>query len=184
MRFWNWLRSKFIPSQPQADEVAPLYSEEEQGIFSYFDGKQLVRADPMVLHRRLAAYGADLEIDLQVADSPMKDAPAALQKALKKIRDAFELPAPTNDLKAPDEGCLTEAGVLVVFNRFIAFCNDIKKNWRPLQTPPAAEPIASLSSTAENPHTPNTSDSGSTANESSTDSPGPSATESASAPDQ
>jgi len=122
----------------------------------------MIKADPLVLYRRIMAVGKELDIDIKIATSPLKNAPEAHGNVVKKVQDIFQV-------KGFTEGGLTEIECLDLLDSFLLYTNQVKKNSSLLptsSTPSEASPAAS--SAKESPVTTNTSVSGSTAGDSST----------------
>ncbi len=163
---WNWFK-KFTSDEDD------IYRPKERLIYSYHDGKELRKADPMTLYKRLLAKGPELGVDMKVMASPLKEAPQAHERFLDKIRDVFAV-------KRYEEGGLTEVETLDLFDHFLEYAERLKKKGSPPPTLLTVTPDPSASSPVENPTTPNTSDSGLTANVPSIVSPPPPPSEPAS----
>lgn len=147
---WKWL------SKPRTLDV---YAPRERLIWSYFDGIRQVRADPLVLWKRLMDQGPELSIDIKVAGSASKDAGKASDAVTRKIRDIFSLQPLKNGLEV--EGTLTDAECCDLLDTFMEWCESIKKKSRPSVT--SSRPTEdSTSSSAEGPTTEPSSGSGST----------------------
>ncbi len=162
LKFFSWLKSFFNKTE---ESYKDIYSLEERVVFSYFDGKETIHADPMVLYKRIMAEWGDLDTELKVAESPSKDANKMYNMALERLRKLFDLKTPSNPLQAVKEGCLQEGEVYNIFNRFIGFCNNLKKNSSSTQTSPEGTSSDTPNILRESPPIPNTSASGSTAKE-------------------
>lgn len=128
---FQWLRRWF-----QQDEKYDLYYPKERRIYAYFDGRQMRHADPIVLYRRMADIGPELNVDLNVATSPSKDAGHAQKELVVKICSIF-------DVKPfGSEGGLTEVELLDLLNHFMTYVGMVKKNG---PTPPmssASSPVS------------------------------------------
>lgn len=157
-----------------------LYCPRHRYIYGYFDGKDVVMADPMVLYKKVMARGPDIAVHMKVAASRSKDAAKAHESMLRNIREVFVI-------KPFDEGGLTESETVELLEHFMAYCEDVKKNSNQLSTSlggtsPFTGTVSSASpeeSSSGDPPTKNSSDSGSTENACSTESPPPSPSESA-----
>lgn len=114
---------------------AARFSPRQRLIYRYFDGKREVWADPVALFKRVAAAGPELLIDLKVSQSASKDAEAAYVNALAKVREIFHLPPPVSDAEV-GEAALSSVEVVELFNHFMAYCGDVKKNSATTATPP------------------------------------------------
>lgn len=169
-KFVNWLHKRLNKNRlPDIDY--DTYSPVERMIYSYFDGQGVVRADPMVLFRRLTAKQTDMRVYSQIGNSKSKDAGSAQEKYLGMVRSIF-------NVKPFDDGGLTEQETDALLDHFFLYCSFIKKNSSPTTTtaegilepsgPPTPEPAAGSS---EGQDTKNTSPSGSSSEGPSTDNP-------------
>lgn len=155
---WTWLKKLFSGAAAEETRRLPdTYKPTERVIYNYWDGEKMIRADPMVLFKAIMAAGADLWIDIKVSMSEMKDAPKAFDNAVKKIRGIF-------NVKSLTDGGLTEAETLNLFDSFLVYVEELKKNSKTFPTLPTATSVPLGNSTGASPPTPNTSDSGSTDN--------------------
>lgn len=113
----NWLRSKLI--------------NHRRAIYSYFDGQQVRKADPMVLHRSLMSHP---EFDLATHPQLIDESPEDRDITLNATRDVF-------GVKAFDgltgEG-LTEEETINLLWGFVSYCNSKKKRTNPSPTSPPA----------------------------------------------
>lgn len=149
-------------SEDEADERAfDEYDPGERLIFTYHDGTKKVRADPMVLYKKVMASRAELSIDRKVADSPSKDAMTAHGRLVDRIRAIFQL-------KLFEEGGLTEQETVELLDHFLFFVDEIQKKTNPSPTSWTETSAPSSSAAEDDRRTANTSDCGSTANGSST----------------
>lgn len=169
MGLFRWIRSK-LPGGDRLD----FYSPGEQLIYSFFNGRDIVRADPMTLYKRVAARGGDLDAARKVAVSTLLK-PADVSKAhddvIRYIREIFDLPAP----KGLDcTGTLTEEDCVGLLDHFYTFVGVKKKGPSPTPTPAAGTSGATPSSSAAAQATPSSSPSGSADSASSTENPAPS----------
>ena len=169
---WNWVRNRFASSPSQWD----VYNPPERGIYSYFNGENLVKADPMLLYRRMKDRWSDMSVSFKVARSGSHIGGGynkAQDDVIRYIREIF-------DLKEFANGGLTIAMCLDLLTHFRNYTETLKKNSRKSPIRPIATSRPSAPSLEENRGTPNSSDCGSTANAPSTADPLPSNTESAS----
>jgi hypothetical protein len=147
-----------------------LYKPKEMQIYQFFDGQKMVKADPMVLYKRLADVRPELAINIKVAKStllPDQDVIKGDNALLDNIRHIFSV-------KKFEEGGLTEIATTDLLDHFLIWTERLKKNSKASPTLPAETlPLSGPSSAAAQP-TPNTSDSGCAKTEPSTDSPEPS----------
>ncbi len=157
---FNWIKSLFS-SAPKAEENYSLYKPSERLIYQYFDGKQIVHADPITLYKRLADVGTDLSMDIIESESPMKGAAEAREKVLTKIKWIFSV-------KSYEDGGLTFVELYGLFEHFMLYTQQIKKNLKRSPTQSAAQED-STSSRVGNPPSTNSSVSGSTGKEVSTE---------------
>lgn len=149
-----------VVSDPKEEEAYSIFKPEEQLIYSFWNGKEMVRADPQVLYRRMMEVSSDLGVDLKVAQSISKDAGKARELAVTKIRKIFQI-----EPLSQDAG-LTEQNTMDLFDHFLTFLGVTKKSSSPsqtLQTPSADS--SSSSATGVSP-TSSSSESGSTVAES------------------
>ena len=112
---FGWFRRKDTDS---------FWSPRQRQIYSYWDGQKKVRADPLVLWKRIAAVGPTLSIDIKVGTSNSKDAAKAQDAAVEKIRAIFQV-------KPLVEGGLTENEACDLLEHFLAYCDQLKKNLKP-----------------------------------------------------
>jgi len=145
-------------------ESPALYSPSQRAIYTYFDGVSLVRADPLVLYKRMMDVGLELSVDMKVSVSASKDAKRHHDEMIRKLRNIFNVPP----LDA--KGGLTEGEVVQLLDHFLLYCEGVKKNSPTSATTPTVT-AASTSTSGGSPPTPNISDSGSTASEFSTGTP-------------
>lgn len=163
-----WLRSWWRRWSERPDVFHPS----ERFIYTYFDGKEDRRVDPLELYSKVIANWNVLRTDSNIAQSKLSAevklgnsgktiAQQAYENLLAKIREIFGV-APL----AKDSG-LTERETLDLFDHFLVYVERIKKNSPDLPTTPNATESESTPTEA----TITTSDSGSTSNGSSTDAP-------------
>lgn len=157
-RIFSWFRSFF-----QRAETFDIYKPQERLIYRYFNGKDEVPADPLLLWKKVMAVGPELSIDIKVSTSPSKGAAAAHTELLSKVRGIF-------NLKTLDDGGLSELETVELFNHFLIYCERLKKNTSRFATS-SSNSVDSVISSMEDPPTRNSSDSGSTASVPSTDVP-------------
>ena len=167
-RFFNWLLGR---------TEADFYRSRERFIYSFWNGERVVHADPQVLYTRIAEHGPELSIDLKVGRSPMKGAKESHERAIQTIRDAFGFKAPPADNPLECTDVLTQLEVEQELNKFLSWCEELKKKLPPMPTTAGAASRNGASSPAAAPPTPSGSVSGSTATAVSTEPPGPSPTE-------
>ncbi len=160
-KIWKWLKGLFSNGSGESD----LYSPKERLIYTYFNGKELVQADPIRLFRRMADRGVELKINMELAMSLSKDAAKGYQKLVDGVRDVFQV-------KGLEEGGLTEAECFDLLNHFTEYCDEIKKNSSPTPTLRVATSSSTSSPPVVLPTSP-TSASGSTESGRSTDEPPP-----------
>jgi hypothetical protein len=142
------------------------YSPRQRKIFSYFTGKGTVQADPMVLFKRVADKGQDIDTDKRVSQyidrngQQLAGAREAHENLMSNLRWVFSV-------EEFDKGGLTEAEVVSLFDCFMSYCEELKKNSKTQQiTSPPSEP--SLPTSPKSQTTDNTLASGSTVNDPST----------------
>lgn len=178
-RLWQWLRALWGPPLPLSPEEKGIpglvdhYTPQERRIYAYFDGEKTRRVDPLVLWRKVMEKYEDFKVEVKVAFSPSKDAAAAWQQAVGRIRLMF-------DVKPWDEATgagLTEDECFDLIDHFTAYMDALKKGSSPMQTSAEETSGVTASTSAANPPTSNTSASGPTANAPSTATPELSTTE-------
>ena len=160
----SWIAFLFRPKPIADDERFDLYEPKQRLIYKYFNGDKIVSADPMILHRKMMAKAPDLYIDSKVATFPNKDSGKAQVALTKNIREIF-------GVKPLDEGGLTELETAELWKSFLIYCEWVKKNWNPPPTSPEGTSDPTGPSSGGSPPTLNTSASGSTASEPSSDKP-------------
>ena len=158
--FLSWFRKPI-------EERLDFYRPAERFVYGWWDGSKEVRADPMVLYKKLMDVGPDVSIAIKVSESPSKDADKARQDLLGYIRRIF-------GLSSFEDGGLTEIETLQLLDHFLVYTETLKKNTRNSPTSPTATSPPSASSAGGSPATPSTSGSGSTASELPTGDQGPS----------
>jgi hypothetical protein len=152
----SWIKSFFQPKKQDFDYST--YKPEEQLIYSYWNGKDQIKADPLVLYKRMLDIRPELNADLKCAGSPLKDASKFHDEAVKKINKIF-------DIKPYSEGGLTQIDTMDLFNHFLIFTEGVKKNGSQTQTSQKEISPTTKSLSEESPPIQNTSDSGSTEKE-------------------
>lgn len=156
-RLWKWIRRLFSPASDA------IYRPYERLIYSYWDGKANVRADPLVLYKRLMDVGPELSAAMQLSTSISKSAVKGHDDMVGKIRGIFRV-------EPLEKGGLSELETVLLLDHFLVYCEGVKKNSRTSATTPNVT-AASINTSVESPPIPNTSDSGSTENAPSTDGP-------------
>ncbi len=137
---FNWLKSWFrtVPKpkpEPQGEDGLgnESWTPEETGIYSYWNGERVIKADPLVLYKRVMAVGPELSIDMKVALSISKDAPVKQAEVAKRIRELFLVLPLHNEfeLEHPDgRKTLTDTQVFELLDSFMGYCDNVKKNGR------------------------------------------------------
>lgn len=166
-KFFNWLLGR---------TETDFYRSRERFIYSFWNGERVVHADPQVLYTRIAEHGPELSIDLKVGRSPMKGAKESHERAIQTIRDAFGFKAPPADNPLECADTLTQLEVEQELNKFLSWCEELKKKLPPTLTTAAAASPNGASLPAAAPPTPSGLASGSTVTAANTEPPGPSPT--------
>ncbi len=168
MGIFGWLKGWFSKESTTDDS----YSPGQRRIYRYFNGDKEISADPMVLYKRVMDVGPSLSADIKVSASISRGARGAHASMVKTLREIFSV-------KSLEEGGLTEQEVCDLFDHFMTYCDDLKKNSsQPATSPEATSPSGPSPSTEEkSPPTAGTSDSGSTEKGSCTGPPTPSPSE-------
>lgn len=152
-KLFSWFRG--------GEEQYDLYKPSQKKIYAYWNGREEIQADPIMLYKRMMVKGPELSIDLKVADSSSKDAAKAHDAAIVKIQEIFSLKPYENG------GGLTQTQQIELLEHFLIYCEWLKKNSRKSQT--TLTPTEDFKPTsAENQPTLNTLDSGSIGSEPST----------------
>ena len=136
-----------------------VYAPRERIIYEYFDGEKRVKADPMILYKRIAEKKPDIIIDGKLARSIHSEAVIGHNKLMGTYRYIF-------NVKCLDEGGLSEPELANLFDHFLLYCETVKKNSSQSQTLSNNSEDFTSSSEKSRPIA-NSSDSGSTGNESS-----------------
>ncbi len=163
----DWLKSLLGRGEDRYDAFSPS----DRLIYHFWDGRKTVHADPMLLYKRLAAKGADIEVVSKVAASTLvkdEDRRKAHDDLVRYVRDVFMLPGPDG---VDCVGCLTEPQCVELLDHFYTFVGAVKKKPNPTPIPPAETSAPTPSSSGESLPTTKPSDSGSTAAAPKTDSP-------------
>jgi hypothetical protein len=156
----NWLKSLFVWHNGPV-QLEDVYKPKERLIYRYWNGKEEVAVDPMVLYKRLMDKGPEISIDLKVASSASKDNRKAHDRMIGTLREVFSLESLVN-------GGLTEQETQDLMDHFLLYVESIKKNSNPTpisvtETSPLTDPSSGAS-----PPTENISDSGPTVGASNT----------------
>lgn len=143
-----------------------MYKPKERLIFHYFNGSEIVDADPMVLYKRVMAEYKDIHIEGMVARSLSKDAPKMHTKLASRIRTLFDI-KPLQGVSC--KGTLTDTEVINLLDAFYIYCGSVSKKSNPMSTTPEATSDHIESTSGAGSPTENTSASGSVAEEPSTE---------------
>lgn len=159
----NWFLSWFRPR-----DSFEVYAPKERLIYEYFDGRKQVKADPMVLWKRVMDRAAGIDADRKALDFPTsKFYRPSYDNLIKQIREIFQV-------KGLEEGGLTEPECIDLVDHFTTFVGRIKKKSnRPAISPPNTLGQGDSSSVPAVPTTEPSLDSGSAVVESSTVEPNP-----------
>lgn len=142
-----------------------FYLPKERQIYIYSDGTKRVHADPIILWQKLMEIEPGLKADMATAELPSKNADMCRERALKAIRDLFEVKALDKD----GEG-LTKDETLDLFDHFLVWSRRLGKVGSRFATF-SRKSAESTPSSAEPPTTPSSSPSGLTENGSSIEPP-------------
>lgn len=121
---FGWLRKWF--SKPDDYEI---YAPGERMIYSYWNGQEQVKADPLVLFQRLAAKGGDLAAAIRGASTDSSFAAKAHADRIRYIRDIFSLKP------FEENGGLTELECCNLLDHFLTYVGRLKKKLNPSWTP-------------------------------------------------
>lgn len=162
MKFLDWLKSLFSKKAviDEADRF-DVYKPSDRMIYEYFDGKQQVRRDPIVLYRKISEVGQELSVDIRAANSKLSNTIAMKghESVIKKVKTIFGVTS------FEEGGGLTEVELMSLLDHFLFYCDAVKKNLNPLTTSQTEVSSPTEPTSAETPPIVNTSDSGSTASE-------------------
>lgn len=159
----GWFKSK-----PR--ETGDVYKPHERLIYRYWNGKEIILADPLILYKRVMEVGPSISIDFKGAVSPLKKAPQYHDSLVATVRKVFSI----NSLA---DGGLTESESLDLLDHFLTYVESLQKKTSTSVILPTATSASSDSSSADSQPTPNTAASGSTGSESVTVGRTPSPTE-------
>lgn len=138
------------------------YRPREQLIYHYWDGQKMRSVDPVKVYKKMAEVGQELSANIRVSTSPSKGAAKAYESVVKSIRGIF-------DLQSFEEGGLTEIDTVGLLDHFLIFCGRLKKNTNPSSMSSTSLADSKISSAEESQRITPSSDSGSIANDPSTE---------------
>lgn len=155
------------PEITESEDEYNVYNPKERLIYKYWNGKEMIKADPMTLYKKIMDVGPTIAIHHQVSKSQSKDAKAAHDSLIEEVRKIFGVYSLED---VPDTG-LGQVESLGLMNHFLDFVSNLKKNSRisQIQSSPSEDSIPTLEENDQ--LISNTSDSGSTGAEPSTESP-------------
>lgn len=158
--------------QPQDLRGLDFWEPRERMIFTYrrTAGGAVVCADPVLLYRKMAEVAPEIEVDMKLAASPHSAAAKGHDGAVEKICKLFDV----QRLNEHGHG-LTDPEILDLFNNFLDYCGEVKKNLSRYVTS-SARPARQSPCSAPGPATSCSSGFGSTAAACSIGTPGPSPT--------
>lgn len=119
------LRNQSEPEEDVPDEVKTF--KPTLKVYAYFNGQEMVKADPEVLFKKWGKVGGDLDVDISIVRAGSKDADQAYEKALSRIRGIF-------DVLPFDQGGLDESSTFELFLHFVQYIETVKKNSKVLAT--------------------------------------------------
>lgn len=158
---FTWLTRWF------SHEPLDLYHPKQRRIYGYWNGREVVHIDPMILYKKVMDVGPELDIDIKLARSISKEAGKGYENMLAKFRKIF-------DVATLAEGGLTEEETVELFDHFIAYNENQKKSTNSSVTRSTDSATSSPSSARDQITEPST-DCGSTAAAAFTGTPRPSA---------
>lgn len=109
------------PEEDVPDEVKTF--KPTLKVYAYFNGQEMVKADPQVLFKQWGQVAGDLDVDFTIIRSGSKDADQAYEKALGRIRSVF-------NILPMDQGGLDEDSTFELFYHFVNYIAEVKKNSR------------------------------------------------------
>ena len=143
-----------------------FYQPKEREIYRYFNGTEVISADPLTLYKRVIDKADDLDSNIKALNFPNYNGVTECHnKLVEDLRVVF-------GVKSVEEGGLTETEVEHLLTHFLNYCDTVKKNWSIIPIPSKAT-LGSMPSTGPSPTpeanlpTQNISASGSTDNVSS-----------------
>lgn len=160
-RMFGWFKNLFRKESSSKGDAssAPskggFFEPKERQIYSYWNGTDVIEADPMTLFRKIMDVGPELAVDVKLADSISKDAAAGFSGMVTKSRTVF-------GIKSFEEGGLTENESVQLLDNFLGWCQEQKKNMNPTPTAATVTPAASGHSWAGPSTIPSSSGCGST----------------------
>lgn len=155
----GWIKNLLRKNNGHSELVnEDAYRPDQRHIYHYWNGSEMIKADPLCLFRAVMDVETELEIDIRVSRSPSKDARKAHEAVLSKIRQVFSV-------KSLENGGLTEVETIGLLDHFMGYCGWVKKNSRVSQTESAETSPDSRQFIAEAPPTLNGSASSSIASE-------------------
>lgn len=168
-----WIRSWWEKKPPAPEPEVyryDLYHPQDRLIYSYWDGKEERRVDPMSVYKKMMEVGQEISTARKVARSPSKDARKMHDRMIELIRGVF-------DVTPYEEGGLSETETTDLLDHYLIYLEWVKKNsgmstTTPEETSPSTPSPTSASE--EDPTFSNTSDSGSSDDGPKTEPPGPS----------
>jgi hypothetical protein len=154
---FGWFKKKKPdPVSDLALSDLATYKPSERVIFEYWNGKDIVREDPLVLYERFMKHYAELKVEIQVAESPSKNAAEMQLAALERIQDIFKVKSLGGD------GGLTRTETMDLLGRFMDYVTTVKKNSERYQALFPPIPDSQPSSSEKDQPTSSSSDYGST----------------------
>ncbi len=118
---FSWLNKLFAKQDTLG--ASSGWAPKHRTIYEYFDGEKQVKADPIVVFKRIMSVAPELSNSITVSVSPSKDAATAHDDALVHVRKVF-------GIKAFSDGGLTDVESFELLDDFMAWCDRLKKNTR------------------------------------------------------
>jgi hypothetical protein len=126
-----------LPETDEPQEDFSVFKVDKLRIYTYWDGSEEVRADPMTIFKKWSEKMGDLDADLRIARANIKGSEEAYDKALDKIRYIFSIKAFDGKTGLDEETTLA----------YVRYINDLKKNILPSATSsPTTESTPAVSS--------------------------------------
>jgi len=143
------------------------YRVGERKIYSYDTGNGSVSVDPMILYKRVMDNATTIDVEGKAARSQHSKNREAHDNFIACLREVFSV-------KPLEQGGLTQLEVVALFDHFMGYVLELKKNSSQSQTLSNSGVDSPTTSAKEDQPTVNSSDSGSIAVEPTKDDPAPS----------
>lgn len=122
---------------PEPTPPPSEYTDEDRGIFIFWDGKNHIGVDPLQVQKDLMASpdGTNFIHDCRLAELHTPEAAAALTRVVESVRRAFGV-APFRSVNGERVGGLTPRECVALLGQFAAFVEDLRQSFFETPTPP------------------------------------------------